>query len=214
MQLKSKIAGGDLQVKIDKMRTFLSRGHPVRLIYISKNPDPVIFFPLLQTCVDALILDAHVDEGALSPSKHFVNLSPLSAKKRQALYPSLTPEQKKQFGVYLDDKSGQWVQRGREDKQQPPPKAAEQKNEEDEDEDEEEEEDEEDNDEEVAAPAVAPAAQPPAAPAAPAQQQQATPAAPVGKKEKQQQKKQKAWLVTPPPFSKAAKQAAAAAGGK
>jgi translation initiation factor IF-3 len=194
MQLKSKIAAGDLGVKIERMRTFLNRNHPVRLIYISKNPDPVIFFPLLKTCVEKLQLDGAIEEGALTPTKHYVNFSPINEKKRRTLYPKLTEAEAREFGVYMDQ-HGTWHQRGRDEEGNFSK-----------DEEFDEEEDEEVEEEEAK---PAPAAAKPAPPAA----------APVaetngGKKDKHQKKKA-SYLSAPPMFSKAAlmaKKAEAAAG--
>ena len=113
IQLKSKIAAGDLKVKIASMAKFLRANHPVKIIYISKNPDPLIFFPLLQSCVEALVLEGSLsDEKDLSPEKHWVHLQPLSEKKRQALYPKLTEEQRTRFGVSIDAQ-GRWSEKGR-----------------------------------------------------------------------------------------------------
>lgn len=114
IQLKSKIAPGDLRVKIGACARFLRQNHPVKIIYISKNPDPVIFFPLLQNCVESLVLEGSLSDAAdLSTEKHWVHLQPLSDKKRAALYPKLTEEQKARFGV-TQDAQGRWSEKGRE----------------------------------------------------------------------------------------------------
>ncbi len=196
---RRRIATGDLMVKVSRMRSFLSKGHPVRLIYISKNPDASIFFPLLQKCVDELALDGHVEEGSLTPTKHYVSLQPLGEKRRSALYATLTPEQKSKFGVEQDEK-GTWYQKGRAEEGEQDGK------------EEEAEEDEEADEDDDAAPAQkqASAAAPQAAKSAtqPAAKAAASaPAASNGKKEKKHQKQKPAWMSAPPIFSKAALQA-------
>jgi len=191
MRFRSKIASGDLLFKIRRMKQFLRKGHPVKVMYTTRNPDPNIFMPMFTTILNHLALDGTTDAAALSPEKPFLAFNPVSTKRRSALYANLTEEQKELLGVCKDE-NGNWTDR---DKMEMERRAA--RGEEDEEEmDEEEEEDEEDNeeseeneDEQKAATSSAPAQQ------AKTTMEPAESSSKAGKKEKHKNKKKPKFEV-------------------
>lgn len=212
VQVKAKIASGDLQTKIARMRRFLEAGHPVRLTYYAKVHDPLIFVPLFEKCVEALWIDGAIEPGSLIPTRPYLAFTPISDKKRALMFPKLTPDQRARFGVYVDEKTGVWRQRGRKTEEE---REKEQKQDDDDEEDDDEDDDEEGEEETATTPAAAAdsakptAAAPVTAPAAAAPV--ATPAAPILsaselKKQKQQEKKKQKFVSGPQLFSKAALQ--------
>lgn len=133
VQMKAKIATGDINVKIGQMRRFLQSGHPVKLTFVARTPDPELFLPLFQLVLNDLLLDGFVEPGSLSESKPYINLNPMTERKRRELYPQLTDAQKQKHGVWHDER-GVWRVRGRDAEEDARDNDAEMDEEDDEDE--------------------------------------------------------------------------------